>query len=153
MNDDRAPLIVDGKKHCKDCLELLQSVNPEGGGYQRLKRLGKQSQSCRCDDCASTRAGIKAAFVEKACALVSKAVRKGLLPRVSTLRCTDCGKPADVYDHRDYNFPLKVEPVCRSCNSMRGSAVLPHPYEAYGAAPTAPCHLCERDRQGSYFAT
>jgi hypothetical protein len=25
-----------------------------------------------------------------------------------------------VYEHRDYTKPLQVEPVCRSCNALRG---------------------------------
>lgn len=27
------------------------------------------------------------------------------------------------YDHRDYTKPLSVEPVCRSCNKLRGPAI------------------------------
>ena len=53
---------------------------------------------------------------------VGKAVRLGLLPQVKTLLCVDCGKPGQCYDHRDYNKPLDVEPVCRSCNYRRGPA-------------------------------
>ena len=53
---------------------------------------------------------------------VSKAVRQGNLPSVKTLLCVDCGKPGQCYDHRDYNKPTEVEPVCRKCNKRRGSA-------------------------------
>jgi hypothetical protein len=58
-----------------------------------------------------------------ATAEVAKAVRKGLIPPAKALLCTDCGKQASDYDHRDYNTPLAVEPVCRSCNKKRGPAV------------------------------
>lgn len=51
------------------------------------------------------------------------AVRKGYLPRVTNQRCVDCGNQAQVYDHRDYNLPLDVSPVCKSCNAYRGKAV------------------------------
>ena len=54
---------------------------------------------------------------------VNSAIRKGEMPRASSLRCVDCGEPAFCYDHRDYLDPLKVEPVCRSCNALRGPAI------------------------------
>jgi len=54
---------------------------------------------------------------------VYRAIQKGLLPRAETLKCFDCDNQAAHYDHRDYNKPLDVEPVCRSCNSKRGPAL------------------------------
>lgn len=53
---------------------------------------------------------------------VRLAIRAGYLAKPETLACSDCGKPATGYDHRDYNRPLDVEPVCRSCNVKRGPA-------------------------------
>jgi hypothetical protein len=53
---------------------------------------------------------------------VARAIRHGELPHPSTLKCVDCGSPAQVYDHRDYDKPLQVEPVCRGCNCRRGPA-------------------------------
>ena len=60
---------------------------------------------------------------------VSKAVRLGVLPPVKSLVCVDCSKPAQCYDHRDYNKPLDVVPVCRKCNIRRGSAISVHDAE------------------------
>lgn len=55
---------------------------------------------------------------------VAQAVKGGKLPKLDgTIPCADCGKPATQYDHRDYNKPLDVEPVCTKCNSKRGRAV------------------------------
>lgn len=54
---------------------------------------------------------------------VHKAIRDGALPHPSLLACTDCGAAAEHYDHRDYNKPLVVEAVCRSCNFKRGPAI------------------------------
>ena len=51
--------------------------------------------------------------------VVDAAKRAGELQPVSG-PCMDCGKPATCYDHRDYNHPLAVDPVCRSCNGKRG---------------------------------
>ena len=47
----------------------------------------------------------------------------GLLPSASVFPCVDCAAPAVDYEHRDYNRPLAVEPVCRRCNLARGAAV------------------------------
>lgn len=54
---------------------------------------------------------------------VSAAIRDGLLPRARGLKCADCGHDAMEYEHRDYNQPLAVEPICRGCNLRRGPAV------------------------------
>lgn len=59
----------------------------------------------------------------KAKSEVYKLVRKGILPKANTLLCIDCWGSAEVYDHRDYNKPMNVSPVCRSCNSLRGAAI------------------------------
>jgi hypothetical protein len=59
----------------------------------------------------------------QAASKVNQAVKKGLLPHVSTLICVDCGKPAQCYEHRDYNKPLEVVPTCKGCNIRRGPAI------------------------------
>ena len=61
----------------------------------------------------------------KAIGSVKKAVQAGLLINLknNNVKCTDCDNRASMYDHRDYTKPLDVEPVCRSCNIKRGSAV------------------------------
>lgn len=54
---------------------------------------------------------------------VAVARRQGLLAPPSVSPCSDCGGPATEYDHRDYNQPLLVAPVCRGCNARRGKAI------------------------------
>lgn len=54
---------------------------------------------------------------------VGRAVRRGELERPANFPCADCGGPATEYDHRDYQKPLEVEPVCRRCNLLRGPAL------------------------------
>ncbi len=50
-----------------------------------------------------------------------RAVESGLLPViVAGTLCVDCGGQAEVYDHRDYNRPLDVAPVCKACDALRG---------------------------------
>ena len=67
--------------------------------------------------------GRKSADYHKSHRLVQIAIRDGYLPKPSTLICLDCGASAQVYDHRDYNRPLDVEPVCHACNIKRGPAL------------------------------
>lgn len=55
--------------------------------------------------------------------IVHKAIKTGNLPKLDgSIFCVDCGAPARNYDHRDYSKPLEVEPVCHSCNLLRGPA-------------------------------
>lgn len=62
----------------------------------------------------------------RAHAIVCSAIDAGDLPKLDGANpCFDCGKPAQHYDHRDYGKPLDVDPVCRTCNKLRGSAKYP----------------------------
>ena len=54
---------------------------------------------------------------------VSRAIRKGILKPIKECICVDCGAPARHYDHRDYNKPDVVEPVCKKCNANRPPAI------------------------------
>jgi len=83
--------------------------------------IGRYHSAKHCWSCTDSHGIVNGA--RKAIAAVQKAVKKGLLPSVKTLNCVDCGKQGEVYDHRDYNKPLDVVPVCRSCNYYRGSAI------------------------------
>ncbi len=58
--------------------------------------------------------------------MVSISIRGGLLPKPRLLACVDCGGAASEYEHRDYNEPLRVEPICRRCNLRRGPAIPKH---------------------------
>lgn len=54
---------------------------------------------------------------------VRQAVIAGRLAPAKSCVCVDCGSRASSYDHRDYNQPLAVVPVCHSCNKKRGPAI------------------------------
>ena len=54
---------------------------------------------------------------------VANAISKGLLKKQSDCVCNDCGIGAQIYDHRRYLRPLEVEPLCQSCNGIRGAAI------------------------------
>lgn len=63
-------------------------------------------------------------------AYVEAAVRHGDLPKLDgSVPCTDCGRAAQEYDHRDYKKPLEVDPVCRACNAARGPGLHRDPRE------------------------
>ena len=89
-------------------------------GWAIGKRCG------RCD------AFIQKAYI-RAHRIVGNAVRRGRLVAARTLSCVDCGKAAAVYDHRDYDRPLEVQPVCVSCNWHRGPAVQGQPKHGVAA--------------------
>lgn len=55
--------------------------------------------------------------------IVTWEIWEGRLPKASTLLCVDCGKKAHDWDHRDYNKPLDLEPVCAKCNQARGPGI------------------------------
>jgi len=82
---------------------------------------GRDSRAKKCWSCYGSYGRDSGA--RKAIALVNQAVKKGFLPLVKTLNCVDCNRPGECYDHRDYNKPLDVVPVCRKCNFRRGSAI------------------------------
>lgn len=86
---------------------------------QSFDAVGRARRVCR--PCVATRFqdnGGRAAH-----RAVRMAVSRGELAPAKNLLCTDCGKRAREYDHRDYSKPLEVTPVCRSCNHKRGSAI------------------------------
>jgi hypothetical protein len=75
-----------------------------------------------CAQCAIDRNTPKNGF--DAHKMVELAVRLGYLKPVSECLCVQCGAQATDYDHRDYNKPLEVEPLCRGCNVTRPPAIL-----------------------------
>lgn len=81
---------------------------------------GRSSTRRYCAPCLTLRAFDTGAA--QARYAVSRAVARGDLPPAKDCACVDCGKPARDYDHRDNNKPLDVQPVCRSCNKLRGPA-------------------------------
>lgn len=81
---------------------------------------------CKVNNSHAIASGIRDGGSGNSMGLVSRAIRDGVLVHPSKLHCVDCGKQACEYDHRDYNKPLQVEPVCRSCNLNRGPAIPRH---------------------------
>lgn len=81
------------------------------------KKPAYSKRASFCDGCFR---GSKPSVVEYA---VAKAVREGRLKPIKQCICVDCGAPAHHYDHRDYNKPEEVDPVCARCNTERGPAI------------------------------
>lgn len=97
---------------------------------QRVYDGKKRRPSIRCVPCGAERKLALHILSGQAMAVsaVNIAVKAGHLPRANTLQCVDCGRRGYGYDHRDYNHPLRVDPVCKSCNVMRGHAAPFNPY-------------------------
>ena len=56
---------------------------------------------------------------ERAHSVVARAVKKGILPRVSTQPCSECGNTSSHYHHHNGYLPehaLDVVPMCRECH-------------------------------------
>ena len=108
------------RNQCKVCIRLearQKRKSPEGNSYQ--KRYNKQYQ--RTEKYKQWHLEYKRNHREKIIAqiAVSIAVRAGKLPRVSTLKCSNCPKQASHYHHhKGYASEnhLKVIPVCTSCH-------------------------------------
>jgi hypothetical protein len=83
------------------------------------------SKPFRCDACIKELGPLFVDWTGKAYAgrMVQRAIKRGELRPPYEFECADCQKQAMQYDHRDYNKPLDVVPVCRSCNITRGPAI------------------------------
>lgn len=68
---------------------------------------------------------------------VTTAIYNGDLPKLDGgVACVDCGAPAVEYDHRDYKKPMEVDPVCKSCNQLRGPGLHRDPSETGNKQPS-----------------
>ena len=103
---------------CPDCKKPAER---SGGATNR--RGG--TEVIRCMPCARQRQldWPKISGAAVAHRAVNLAVKRGAMQPAWTHGCRDCGGQAMDYDHRDYNRPLDVEPVCRGCNKRRGAAI------------------------------
>lgn len=101
LNDERVP-----KYTCHSCKNTFVSSRPNIGRR-------RYCQSCKL---LLTKTQGRAKYA------VYVAVQNSVLPELARLLCVDCGKPAEAYDHRNYEKPLEVVPVCSGCNSKRGPA-------------------------------
>ena len=98
--DDPAP-----RKPCAYCSRPLPDV------------CGKQD--VYCPHCRFVAKMLQSSALGK----VRHAVKSGKLAPVRSLKCVDCSAPATLYEHRSYDRPLDVVPVCYRCNRRRGPAV------------------------------
>lgn len=71
-----------------------------------------------CLDCEDKKERAKT----RALKLVAKAIKDGHMLPATSFECWDCSEPAIVFDHRNYDRALDVQPVCRACNRRRGPA-------------------------------
>lgn len=107
MNHHRRRRTYRPKWHAKRCGLCGRMAECEGSTWLFCYACRKPAENMR------SRAG----------SIVSGLVCGGVMPAARTLKCVDCGKQAMYYDHRDYSKPLQVDPVCGSCNKLRGPAL------------------------------
>lgn len=109
------PLMLNGRWVCLDCHDPL--CQPIYDGKKRRTAL-------RCNTCRPLH-WLRMDWLSgrlMAAAMLLRAIQRKQLARPDQFTCSDCDKQAFCYDHRDYGRPLDVDPVCRSCNTRRGSA-------------------------------
>lgn len=94
----------------------------------------KGKWASRCGECRSEIYALRAASI----AAIAKEVNSGRIMAAKNYYCVDCGRPANHYDHRDYNKPLVIEPVCRKCNYDRGSVDTHKKFNRYGYEGKSP---------------
>lgn len=93
----------------------FRCVHCHGVFYAREKRTGNKKYCVECGEQARL-------AKERAQRHVKNAIKAGKILPATSYECWDCGKPADRYDHRNYDKPLDVQPVCCACNGRRGPA-------------------------------
>lgn len=113
-NSDREYCIVEKihipdheKRTCLQCKKFYNKKYSLDGRYKEIQRKRYVEK-------------IKGRYIEWAKSVVGLKVRCGSIPRASEFSCVDCGKKAMCYDHRDYEKPMEISPVCVSCNKKRG---------------------------------
>lgn len=84
---------------------------------------------------------------------VAYAVKTGKLQSLSKniIACVDCGSRAEHYDHRDYDKPLEVVPVCHCCNVSRGSNAKQDEVEPDFRCPECGIRIISVNKKGERF--
>lgn len=100
-----------GVRICLDC-----RIPMEAAQGRKKRRVPLRCTACKGQwdldrDVAGRRDAHKA---------VNDAVKAGTIRPATERACYDCGARANRYDHRDYSRALDVDPVCISCNLLRG---------------------------------
>jgi len=96
-----------GGRYCKKCKRIWLKKHYKNNKKHREKQLQRSRDSVRTNE-------------RQAQEFIARLKRYFGFPDAKLFKCDDCGKKAQVYDHRDYDFPEEVVPVCRACNRKRG---------------------------------
>lgn len=99
-----------------------RSIAASAAARRTVQTRSERYPHWRRPDCKDYRV-----FQHQAYTYVRAAIKADVLPDLTlgVYACVDCGGVATQYEHRDYRFPLVVEPVCKSCNLKRGRARFP----------------------------
>jgi len=97
--------------------------------YDKSERRNKWRKDWRDNNSDKVRAyldRVRLSGARRATVYVYRMVKAGKLCNLkeNIVICFNCYKErATVYDHRDYNKPREVTPVCRPCNYKLGAAI------------------------------
>lgn len=124
---------------CRKCNEAARAPHVSRAAHRciRCRASDRKPHAClgcgaigvrsgrRCDSCSFEHRFYMTIVTGRyeAQAEVSRAKAVGALRAPRGLACTDCGGSAVEYEHRDYNRPLDVQPICRGCNLRRKRAI------------------------------
>ena len=107
------------KNRCKDCQKPLNKEWHEKTTAEPKKKAERLERQRNYD-----KKRVRPMSQQSAHQAVAFAIKRGKLQRLDgTVKCVDCGDIATQYDHRHYDNPLEVDPVCASCNARRGHAL------------------------------
>lgn len=121
--DDYLARINAGQKRCYVCKSWKLLVEFDVDNSRGNKRAGACIE-CKRTAFRKTRIGGPPSekVQQQAGSALNYAIRRGKLPKVSTLICTDCGSPACHYHHHlgyEKEHWLDVIPLCRGCHRRR----------------------------------
>jgi hypothetical protein len=116
----KPPMVVDGKRHCHKCQQYL----PLDQFFKNRSTASGFSSACKaCNQSyARSPAAVRAAIdryharyphLEKVRVIARKAVKDGHIAREP---CVQCGNPQSEIHHPDYDYPLVVIWLCRTCH-------------------------------------
>lgn len=122
-NYHRASKEKDGRSDkCSNCVKeygILYRLNNKEKERNRLKQYNRKNGN-------KIYQRVKNEGQLRARDAVRYAIEIGKIKNLTNefILCVDCKNERAIHwDHRDYNFPHSVEPVCRSCNLKRGKAI------------------------------
>lgn len=110
--------------NCKIChteytIQYSKTEKAKKVAKEHRKKYSKTPQAKLLRNITQREYRIKNSLRARARGAVHNATQRGQLPRVTTLLCIKCSKPAQAYHHHNgYEHKLDVIPVCLPCHHI-----------------------------------